>query len=249
MLDVIEHGDIAELSLNRPPANAFTQELLDVFLQKYETAVADGARAIIISGREGLFSAGLDVPVLIEKNRREIEEFWLFFFSLLDVIAKSSVPVGAAITGHAPAGGMVLALYCDYRVATRGDFKLGLNEVQVGLPVPRNILFALEAVIGQRKAAWLAAAGELISPEEAYEIGLVDSLADTPAAAVEACIQRATQLLALPPVAMNRTRLAAKSTLLERTAEKTSYVRLAVDAWFSDETQDMMRQMVEKLSK
>jgi 3,2-trans-enoyl-CoA isomerase len=249
MLDVIKHGDVTELSLCRPPANALTQELLEGLLSAHEVAVAEGARAIIISGSEKMFSAGLDVPVLLGKNRAEIEEFWLTFFALLNNLAKSVIPVGAAITGHAPAGGMVLALYCDFRVASRGDFKLGLNEVSVGLPVTRNVLHALESVIGQRRAAWHASSGVLISPEAAYDIGLIDILADSPAEVVAVCLQRAEQLLALPQVAMNRTRLAAKSSLLEMSAEKSSYVRLAVDAWFSDEAQDMMRLMFEKPSK
>jgi 3,2-trans-enoyl-CoA isomerase len=249
MLDVIKHADVTELSLSRPPANALTQELLERLLGAHEAAVAEGARAIIISGSENMFSAGLDVPVLLAKNRAEIEEFWLTFFTLLNNVAKSVIPVGAAITGHAPAGGMVLALYCDFRVASRGDFKLGLNEVSVGLPVSRNVLYALESAIGQRRAAWHASSGELISPQAAYDIGMVDVLADSPAEVVAACLRRAEQLLALPQVAMNRTRLAAKSSLLEMSAEKSSYVRLAVDAWFSDEAQDMMRLMVEKLSK
>ncbi|MGI9290764.1 MAG: enoyl-CoA hydratase/isomerase family protein, partial [Gammaproteobacteria bacterium] len=215
----------------------------------YEQAISEGAKALVISGQEGMFSAGLDVPELIAQDREHIEEFWLAFFQLMNLLAKSSVPIGAAITGHAPAGGLVMALHCDYRIATRGAFKLGLNEVQVGLPVPRNILFALEIAIGQRQAAWYASAGELMAPEEALAIGLVDRLADTPAAAVEHCLQRAEQLLALPSIAMNKTRLAAKSALLDVSAEMSSFVRLAVDAWFEDEAQDKMREMAEKLSK
>jgi enoyl-CoA hydratase/carnithine racemase len=247
MLDVIEHGDVAELSLNRPPANALTIEVLDICLDKFSEVVNDGARGVVLSGREGMFSAGLDVPVLLPQGREEIEEFWTHFFSLLELIAGSSVPVGAAITGHAPAGGMVMALYCDFRIATSGDYKMGLNEVQVGLPVPRNVLFALESVIGPRHAAWYASAGELIGPEEALAVGLVDRLADNPAAAVAQAIERLEHLLSLPQLAMNRTRVAAKSALLEKTAEASNYVRLAVDAWFGDEAQEMMQHMVEKL--
>ena len=89
----------------------------------------------------------------------------------------------------------------------------------------------------------------MMGPEEALRVGLVDRLADNPAMAVNMAVERLEYLLSLPPVAMNRTRLAAKSNLLEKTAEMTNYVRLAVDAWFSDEAQSMMQQMVERLGK
>jgi enoyl-CoA hydratase/carnithine racemase len=250
MLDVIEHGDIAELSLNRPPANAFTLELLDVILQKYEAAVADGARAIVISGKEGLFSAGLDVPVLIEKNRDEIEEFWLFFFSLLDVIAKSSVPVGAAITGHAPAGGMVLALYCDYRIATRaagGSFKIGFNGVQVGLPLPPSIMRVFTDLVGSRRARQIGMQGRLLLMEQALEIGLVDEIV-APESLEERALEYLHGLLELPPIAMNATRLDGKAHLLE-VLEGSDDVERTTAAWFSDETQTAMQQLVESLTK
>jgi 3,2-trans-enoyl-CoA isomerase len=248
MINVIDHEGIFELSLARPPVNALTTEFLDELSRAYADVVANGAKAVVLSGREGLFSAGLDVPELLPRDRKDIEQFWSSFFELLNVFATSSIPVGAAITGHAPAGGLVLALYCDYRVAARGDFLLGLNEVKVGLQVPRNILSALEAVVGRRKAAWLATRGELVTPEHALECGMVDVLAD-PADVVDVCLAKARDLLELPPVAMNKTRLAVKSALLEQSAETASYTRVAVDAWFGDEAQRMLKELTESLKK
>ena len=172
MITVIDHDGTIELSLTRPPVNALTTEFLGELSAAYAEAVANGSKAVILSGREGLFSAGLDVPALLPLGRKGIEEFWTSFFSLLHTFAVSSIPVGAAITGHAPAGGMILALYCDYRVAARGDFSLGLNEVHVGLPVPRNIIFALESAVGRRQAALLATSGQLLAPEEALALRL-----------------------------------------------------------------------------
>jgi 3,2-trans-enoyl-CoA isomerase len=248
MLNIIEHNDIVEISMARPPVNAMTREFLDALTQARHDVVANGARAIVLSGREGLFSAGLDVPTLIEMPREGIEEFWSAFFNTMKIFATCPVPVAAAITGHAPAGGTVLSLYCDYRVATRGDYSLGLNEVRVGLPVTRNVLFALEALVGARKASLLATAGEVLSPEQALNCGLVDDPADA-GEAQQMCLNWASNLLALPPVAMNKTRLAAKAELIEKFAETSAIVRLATDAWFSDETQRMLKQLVASLKK
>ncbi len=246
MLKIIEHDEIIEISMNRPPVNAMTIEFLDALLQAHTDSVTQGARAIIISGRDGIFSAGLDVPALLEQTRAEIEAFWTIFFATMNVIASSPVPIGAAITGHAPAGGTVLTLYCDYRVAIRGEFSLGLNEVRVGLPVTRNVLYALELIVGARQAALLATSGQLLSPDDALACGLVDELADT-GQATERCLVWARDLLELPSIAMNKTRLGAKSELIEKVSETAAYTRLAADAWFSDETQRMLKELVARL--
>lgn len=248
MLDVKQHENVIELSMNRAPVNAMNREFVDTITDHINHYVTDGVGGLILSGREGLFSAGLDVPGLLELDRDEVNEFWTRFFVLMNTVAGCQVPVAAAITGHSPAGGAVLALHCDYRVATRGEFNIGLNEVQVGLPVPRNIVSALEYVVGRRQAARLASSGALISPDEAFAIGLVDEVAE-PGETVERALAWMQEMLALPPIAMNKTRLAAKSALLDRAQENTAFARIATDYWFSDETQTTMKQLVASLSK
>ena len=147
-------------------------------LAALDTVQASGARALILTGRPGMFSGGLDVPALIDCKRPEIERFWQQFFRLSGRLAASPVPVIAALSGHAPAGGAVLALQCDYRIGINGNFKIGLNEVQVGLPVPGTILLALEEVIGLRLARRIATRGTLLPMAEALAIGLVDELVE-----------------------------------------------------------------------
>jgi enoyl-CoA hydratase/carnithine racemase len=141
----------------------------------------------------------------------------------------------------------VLAVHCDYRVAVAGSFKIGFNEVRVGLPVPRTILLALERLVGGRWAAQLASQGLLLSPEQAREIGLVDELAE-PDAVVQQALAWAQQTISLPPIAMNRTRLLAKDKFLQelRAADDAD---VATDYWFSKETQAAMQRLVENLRK
>jgi enoyl-CoA hydratase/carnithine racemase len=248
MLNCIEHGEVVELRLARPPVNAMNQAMLDALLDSHASAVDGGARAVVLSGVPGMFSGGLDVPELLTLDREAMARFWETFFRLMHMVAASRVPVLAAITGHSPAGGAVLAIHCDYRVATRGEFRIGLNEVQVGLPVPRNIIYALVGIVGTRQAERLTTAGKLISPEEALAIGLVDALAEDPDAAVELCLAEASALLDLPPVAMNATRLAAKADFLDRLGTSDD-ARIATDYWFSDETQLKMKELVASLKK
>ena len=123
---------------------------------------------------------------------------------------------------------------------------MGLNEVRVGLPVARNVLFALEQVVGNKVASRLTTTGQLVSPDEALALGMVDEVV-APGLAVDHCLVWARGLLEMPPTAMNKTRLAARSELIDRNAEITAYARLATDAWFGDETRRMMRDLVASL--
>jgi 3,2-trans-enoyl-CoA isomerase len=247
VLHIQFHDAVAEIRMDRPPANALNRELVELLLAALESTRMDGAHAIILTGRPGMFSGGLDVPELLGQDRRQVEAFWSLFFSLNRQLAGSPVPVIAAISGHAPAGGAVLTMQCDWRIGVTGNFRIGLNEVQVGLPVPSTILLSLEQLVGSRAARRLATRGELLLMDAAAAIGLVDELV-APDDLLGTALERANELLALPPVAMNTTRLAAKAKLIE--AMSSSGDTAAATAWwFSAETQAEMRKLVARLAK
>jgi enoyl-CoA hydratase/carnithine racemase len=134
MINRMIHGEVHELRLNRPPVNALSPDLLKFLADEIRRSSEQGARAVVLSGREGMFSAGLDVPILIELDRQELGHFLVTFFDAIEALAASAVPVAAAITGHCPAGGAVLSLCCDWRVMAEGDYTIGLNEVRIGIP-------------------------------------------------------------------------------------------------------------------
>jgi enoyl-CoA hydratase/carnithine racemase len=135
------------------------------------------------------------------------------FFRLQERLARSPIPIVAAITGHCPAGGTVLALYCDHRVMARGAFRIGLNEVQVGLYPGYTIFRAFERLVGKSRTAALLPRGAMLDPEGALAAGLVDELV-APEAAVSRAVELATELVALPPRAYARTRALVRSDLV-----------------------------------
>jgi Delta3-Delta2-enoyl-CoA isomerase len=114
MITTIEHDSVWELRLNRPPVNALSLELIVGLREEIEKAARDGIRALILSGAPGRFSAGLDVPLLLGLEPPAIADLWRELYALLRAIAASPIPIAAAVTGHAPAGGTVLALFCDW---------------------------------------------------------------------------------------------------------------------------------------
>src|SRR5580692_303572 len=89
MLLTIDHGAVRELQLNRPPANALSPELIVALKQAVELAPQDGARALVLSGTPGRFSAGLDVPLLLSLDRSAIATLWKEFYGLVRAIALS----------------------------------------------------------------------------------------------------------------------------------------------------------------
>jgi enoyl-CoA hydratase/carnithine racemase len=247
MLDIIHHDTIHELRLARPPVNALDPALVRTLRIALEGAPGEGARAIVLSGAPRLFSAGLDVPALLQLDRDTFRVFWNDFFGLCAALARSPIPVAAAITGHAPAGGAVLSIMCDYRIMARGAFRIGLNEVQVGLSVPECIQAALRRLVGNYRAERLMVVGAMLDAEQADAIGLVDELVD-----VDAVVPRAlawlTDLLKFPPHAMSETRRLARADLAAVFADPNALpVEDFLDQWFAPEAQSVLKSLVAKL--
>jgi len=250
MLDIRNHdNDIRELRLARPPVNALNPEMVETLLEALRSAQTDGTRALVLSGKSGLFSAGLDVPELLELDREGMIGFWNGLFGLLEALARSPIPVATAITGHSPAGGTVIALFSDYRIQAQGDFRLGLNEVQVGLVVPPVIHQALVRLIGVYPAERHLVAGQMIAADRALDIGLVDE-AQPADRVISRAVDWCRTLLALPQHSMLATRALCRADLGALFDDPK-----ALDAdgfaefWFRDETQATLKGMVEKLKK
>jgi 3,2-trans-enoyl-CoA isomerase len=248
MLTKIRHDDILELRLERPPVNALHHPLVQELKAAIEAAPKEGAKALVLSGMVGMYSAGLDVPYLLGLDKAGMEHFWTDFFGMLRSVATSPIPVVAAITGHSPAGGAVIAIFCDYRIAAQGKFKMGLNEVQVGLPVPRVILAGLTRVVGQRQAERLAVRGLLVSPDEALAVGLVDEVV-APEEVVSKALDWCRHALKLPQNALHTTRNTLREGYVKLFDDLAPVTRTEMtDVWFSEETQRVLKDLMAQLA-
>jgi Delta3-Delta2-enoyl-CoA isomerase len=243
-----ERGAVRELGMNRPPINALTREFLRELRAGIEGAQQDGTKAIVISGSRGWFSAGFDLPLLVSLGREEVIETWRELYTLLRTIAVSPVPIVAAMTGHAIAGGAVMAIFCDWRVMSAQDHKLGLNEVQVGIQLPPVVLSGLKRLVGSRMAEYLAVTGALLSPQQGLQIGLVDELAE-----LELVGDRAVawgRRVAGLPEAASLTRRIARADLLELFRnDMDSEEGWFTATWFSTSTQKHIRAAAERLGR
>jgi enoyl-CoA hydratase/carnithine racemase len=249
MIDTIDHGPVRELRLSRPPANALSGDLITALLRALGAAAHEGAGAVVLSGAPGMFSAGLDVPELLTLDRAAMNAVWREFYALLGIIASSPIPIAAAMTGHSPAGGMVLAIFCDWRICAEGNWKLGLNEVQVGLPLPPLIYSALRRLVGTRTAEHLAVSGRIVSPIEAVSLGMVDEVVPQ-----ELVVPRAVAwcegLLKLPRFAMETTRKKTRADLIEGCEKGMAHeVDVVAEQWWNEETQSVLRGLASRLKK
>src|SRR5690606_10739609 len=131
---------IRELRLARPPVNALDPALSGELAAAVAAAGAPGSgvSGLVLSGGPKVFSAGLDVPYLVSlgADREGLRAAWEAFFLAARALARAPMPVVAALAGHAPAGGCVLALCCDYRVIASLPYAIGLNDTQPGLAAP-----------------------------------------------------------------------------------------------------------------
>ena len=248
MLTKIEHDGILELRLARPPVNALHHPLVLELKSAVEAAPKEGAGALVLSGMSGMFSAGLDVAFLLQQDQAGMQRFWRDFFGMLRSVAVSPIPIVAAMTGHSPAGGAVISIFCDYRIAAQGKFKIGLNEVQVGLPVPRVILGGLVRIVGQRQAERLAVRGLLVSPDEALAAGLIDEVV-APEEVIAKAIEWCRAVLKLPQAALHATRNSLRAdyaVMFDTLASSTEAEMTAV--WFSEETQQVLKDLMAQLA-
>jgi enoyl-CoA hydratase/carnithine racemase len=250
LVETTIHGDIHELRLARAPVNALDPSLCQALTSAIADAVANGARGIVLAGGPKVFSAGLDVPFLLSlgNDQDALLSAWNDFFGAARALANCTVPVAAALAGHSPAGGCVLALCCDYRVMADGPYRIGLNETQVGLVAPEGIQSLLARVVGPHRAERLLVSGALVEATEALAIGLVDELTGIDEVATRARVWL-EGLLQLPrgPVLETR-RIARRDVVAALQPERIDLSRF-VAAWMQPDTQAGLRAMLARIGK
>ncbi|HZO58094.1 MAG TPA: enoyl-CoA hydratase/isomerase family protein [Solirubrobacterales bacterium] len=193
LVTVEPRGNVAVVRIDRPPANAMNPALLEEVIGVREELEAD---AVVLTGRDGFFSAGLDLNLVPTLDPAGQAEMIMAINRMVAAWYGFDRPVVGAVNGHAIAGGIVLAMCADYRVgSTQG--KLGLTEARVGVPYPANALAVVTAELSPPAARYLVLRAHLVDPPEALALGLVDELAE-PAEVLERALAMAAELGDMP---------------------------------------------------
>jgi len=205
-------GAVALLRLDDGKANAVSHELIEEFCAALDKAEAE-ASAVVIAGRPARFSAGFDLAKMTaspESARALVTEGC----EMLVRLYMHPQPVVVACTGHALAAGALILLAADRRIGAAGDFKIGLNEVAIGLRLP---IFAVELVrerLSKRHFTAATILGRVYAPADAVDVGYLDAVVE-PDRVVESAVAEAEPLAALPRGALAQTKALARSALVE----------------------------------
>lgn len=202
-ITIEREGDLARLTMDDGKANAFD---LDFFTRLDEALdeCADAA-AVILHGREGVFSGGLNLKLLTGLDQDGLLALLTQFGHTMHRVWLEPRPVVAAVTGHAVAGGTILAMACDHAVAADGPFRWGLNETAIGIVMPEWILAITRANLRTDRFEDLILAGSLIGPSEAVEAGYADVVV-APEDVLATAERKAAELAALPRQAYGATK-------------------------------------------
>src|SRR5436853_793538 len=165
-------GGVTVLSADRPPANAMDVTLLDELVAALDTVATDPPAALVLAGREGFFSAGADLKLVPTYGDAEQRRMVTAINDMALGVYDLPCPVVGAITGHAIAGGMVLALCTDIRVAAR-EGRYGLTEVKVGVPYPQGAIGVVAAELAPHAARRLAFGNGLLGADECLRLGVL----------------------------------------------------------------------------
>ena len=190
LLNTEMHGDVAVVKFDDGKANvlslAASQELLGQL-----DALEDEAKAVVLAGREGFFSAGFDLKVMQGGDSDATREMIASGVDLFMRLYTYGLPVVAACTGHALAAGAIVLMSSDVRIGADGNFKIGLNEVAAGMPVPAFLAEIASDRLSRRHYSHATMLARLYSPSEAVDAGFLDEVAGDGEAAVEAAVAQA----------------------------------------------------------
>ena len=241
---------ILHVLLDRGRSNAMDIKVVEELIRTLEEAEVDPSiEGVVLSGKEGFFSSGLDLITLFKYDEMQMRAFWTRFMDLLKVFVSFGKPSVAAITGHSPAGGCVMALCCDYRVMAEGDYILGLNEVPVGIVVPEAIFTLYSFWIGRGAAYRSLLEGRLFKPEEACQVGLVDEV--VPFDRVQtAAIRRLKSVMQFEKNAWRRTKLNLRGELI-RAMEQGQEVAIeqVLEQWWKPSTRGILKTIIDNLTQ
>jgi enoyl-CoA hydratase len=170
-------GRIATIAMDDGKVNAFSIPMLQALHADLDRAEQDDA-VVVLTGREGYFSAGFDLKVFASGDVERVVEMLRLGATLTERILSFKTPVLAACNGHAVAAGSFVLLAADLRIGTEGSFRLGLNEVKIGLTMP---WFAIELARQRLQPAAFSRAvvtAHMYGPEEAQTAGFLDRVVD-----------------------------------------------------------------------
>lgn len=248
--EVDDKTGYATVTLNRPPVNSLNLELLTAISEALDDLQNNKSRGMILtSSSKTVFSAGLDIMEMYKPKPERLKEFWSTLQDVWFKLYGSPFPTVAAINGHSPAGGCLLALCCEYRVMCQ-NYTIGLNETKLGIVAPTWFQASMRNTLSRRDSELALTLGTLFTTDEALKVGLIDEVV----ASKEEAIVKATSFLdrfkKISPQARSMTKQALRSKdIMELEDNRSQDIDLFVYAVTQPKVQKSLEVYLEGLKR
>jgi len=247
MITITHKDRIRIATIAHGKANALDIELSHALARSVADFDASSDIALVITGQGTMFSAGVDLVRVVDEGADYVRTFLPAMCAAFEAVFASPKPIVAAVNGHAIAGGCVLAAATDYRVMARGNGRIGIPELRVGVPFPTAPLEIMRFAATRHLPA-LVYGGATFNADEALTHDIVDGIADADGL-LDAAVAVAEPLAALPPAVFALTKRAVRAPTMERIRAGAAHDREVVDTWAAPETLALIRHYIARTFK
>jgi enoyl-CoA hydratase len=211
-VSISEANGLAVLTLDRPPANALDVGILRSLVDAVDELASAPPPALVITGRDPFFSGGVDLKAITGYEAEERREMVASVNAMALGVYGLPCPVVGAITGHAVAGGLVLAVCTDVRVASTAG-RYGLTEIKVGVAYPQAAIGVIRAELPPHAVRVLVLGNQLVDAAECHRLGVFDEITE-PENVLPRSLQIARDLSTYSPEMYARTKAGLRAETL-----------------------------------
>jgi enoyl-CoA hydratase len=245
MIELENHGAVTLLKMVRGRGNALDIEFLGRMDEALQEIERSAARAVVVTGQGSVFGAGVDLPAILAGGPDYVQRFLATMIPSFERFATFPKPLVAAVNGHAIAGGAIIMMAADQRIAARGKGRIGLTEIQVGVTFPAWALEIARFATPARHFQTLVMTGRTYDPEQSLAMGVVDELVE-PDKLLDRAIEVAHELGAFLPEAFRVTKLQVRRPMLEAARRESVHDPAAVEHWCSESVLAELKKFVER---
>jgi enoyl-CoA hydratase/carnithine racemase len=239
------------LKFSRGVTNAINLSLVKELSESIKRATeSKDIQGIVLTGSNNkFFSIGFDIPGLYDLSKEDFSVFYKSFNKVCIDLYTVPIPTIVAITGHATAGGCILALCCDYRFISKGRKLMGMNEIKLGVPIPYPVDCILRQTVDAYTALEIVSTGDFFLPDVLLRMGMVDEVLP-----LEEVFPKSIEKVKVlgkslsESYGMNKQKRVepVKAEILEYLEEKEERF---INLWYSENVRELLKAAMEKFTK
>ena len=245
MLTVENIDGVSTIRMNDGKVNAVDLEFCRSLTGALRSIENSDASAVLLTGNERVFSAGVDLKKLLKLKGQQRDDFLRALIECFETAFRFPKPLVAAVNGAAIAGGCALALACDIRLISKG-VKIGMPEQRLGVPLPTVAVEIMRFTLGNRGTQDVVFAGKTFADEEAMAARLVDGWC-APEELIKKSMEAVCSLAELPESVFRLTKRQLRAPVNDRIAERAAQFDPEVfNVWNQPETDATIQKYIER---